>query len=343
MNPFPVCSAHSLPSKPEATRWLIEHVWMDQAVGIVGGEPKLGKSLAALSMAVSLASGTPFLGRFPVAQTGRSLLFAAEDAQHIVRERLEALCRGLRLSLVDLDLQVITVPRLRIDVPDDQQRLLDTVAAIRPKLLLLDPFVRLHNRDENQCVEVAPLLGYLRDLQRTFAVAVVVVHHAKKAAGRARGGQALRGSSEFHAWVDDALYLRRTGERLLLNIEHRAAPCSDPLELRLRVHDRALALELVDPAAGHPAPEPAPSNPDRVLQVLRAAVRPLPLKVLRQGCRMRHADLFRALTSLTDQGRLEKTPAGYRLPQPPLPAAGSASVLGAPLREPVPEPPGALP
>ena len=42
-------------------------------------------------------------------------------------------------------------------------------------------------------------LAYLRELQRHHAVAVLVIHHAKNGAGRARAGQALRGSSEFHA------------------------------------------------------------------------------------------------------------------------------------------------
>ena len=31
------------------------------------------------------------------------------------------------------------------------------------------------------------------------AVAVILVHHARKGAGNIRAGQALRGSSEFHA------------------------------------------------------------------------------------------------------------------------------------------------
>jgi hypothetical protein len=50
------------------------------------------------------------------------------------------------------------------------------------------------------------------------------VHHAKNGAGRARAGQALRGSSEFHAWGGSNLYLRRNGDDLSLSVEHRAPP-----------------------------------------------------------------------------------------------------------------------
>ena len=70
----------------------------------------------------------------------------------------------------------------------------DRCQAAEPRLLILDPFVRLHRIDENASGEVAPLLAYLRELQRRHGLAVLVVHHAK-GAGRARAGQALRGSS----------------------------------------------------------------------------------------------------------------------------------------------------
>ena len=143
---------------------------------------------------------------------GRVLLYAAEDAHHIVRQRLEGICSAAGLALADLDVQVITGPTVRLDLEIDRKALDATIAKLAPRLLVLDPFVRLHRIDENASGEVAPLLAYLRELQRRHGVAVIVVHHAKKGAGRARGGQALRGSSEFHAWGDSNLYLRRNGD-----------------------------------------------------------------------------------------------------------------------------------
>ncbi|MEO6777029.1 MAG: hypothetical protein ABI467_29130, partial [Kofleriaceae bacterium] len=40
--------------------------------------------------------------------------------------------------------------------------LTETIDKLRPRLLILDPFVRLHRIDENLAGEVAPLLAYLR-------------------------------------------------------------------------------------------------------------------------------------------------------------------------------------
>jgi hypothetical protein len=89
--------------------------------------------------------------------------------------------------------------------------------------------VRLHRIDENASGKVAPLLALLRELQRRHGVAVLVVHHARKGAGGVRAGQALRGSSEFHAWGDSNLYLRRDGDGddLSLTVEHRVERIAD--------------------------------------------------------------------------------------------------------------------
>jgi len=180
MTLLPVEPAWRLAERAEEHRWLVTGLWSEQAVGIVGGEPKCCKSFLALDLAVAVASGTPCLRRFAVSRAGRVLLFAAEDALHIVRRRLEGICAAAGLALADLDIQVITAPILRLDLDADRRNLADTVARLLPRLLILDPFVRLHRIDENASGEVAPLLAFLRELQRRHGTAVLVVHHARK-------------------------------------------------------------------------------------------------------------------------------------------------------------------
>jgi RecA-family ATPase len=130
-------------------------------------------------------------------------------------------CR-LGHSAADVDFQslpveVITAPTLRLDAPKDREWLSNTVQARQPRLLILDPLIRLHRVDENDASQIAGLLSYLRQLQRTFHVAVLVVHHARKDANGTRPGQALRGSSELHGWGDSNLYMRRRGAQLTLS------------------------------------------------------------------------------------------------------------------------------
>jgi RecA-family ATPase len=315
VNTLPVEPAYRLSAQADEQRWLVTDLWSEGAVGIVGGEPKCCKSFLALDLAVAVASGQPALRRFVVPDPGRVLLYAAEDAQHIVRARLEGICAAAGCEFAALDVQVITTPTLRLDLQRDRERLGRTIAAFKPRLLILDPFVRLHRIDENSSGEVAPILAYLRELQRRHALAVLVVHHAKKSSAHVRAGQALRGSSELHAWGDSNLYLRRaqTGG-LTLTIEHRAAASLPSLALELTAQGAALGLTVVEKLD---TPVTPPSSLDeRITRVLQEAARPVPPSELRQLCRVRHATLHERLRALTGSGLLLHETAGYRLVVP---------------------------
>jgi len=311
MTLLPVELAHRLVERVEEQRWLVNSLWSEEAVGIIGGEPKCCKSFLALDLAVAVAAGAACLRRFAVPRPGRVLLYAAEDALHIVRQRLEGICVAAGVALADLDVQVITAPTVRLDLEADRRNLDETVAKLQPRLLVLDPFVRLHRIDENASGEVAPLLAYLRELQRRHGVAVTVVHHAKKGASRIRAGQALRGSSEFHAWGDSNLYLRRSGDDLTLTVEHRAAPAMPTITLELAQRHNALALEVLEQRASPTAP--SSSIDERITTALTDAARPLPFSQLRGLCHVRTASLYERLAALTAAGRLVKSGEGYRL------------------------------
>ncbi len=310
MAPFDTQRPCELASLPAERHWLVEGLWGHQAVGIVGGEPKCCKSFLALDIALAVASGSPCLRRYRVTHAGPVVLFAAEDPLHAVRQRLEGIARAADVSFSALDIHVITVPMLRIDLEHDRRRLTDTVSRLRPRLLVLDPFVRLHRVDENAAGDVAPLLAYLRNLQRHFETAVVLVHHARKSS-HARAGQALRGSSELHAWGDSNLYLRRDRDQLRLTIEHRNAPSTPALAVELHTERDAVALRI---AEGQSLPETQTSLPgERVLAALASASQPMTRRALRDACRMRAVSVGNALTALLDQGQIVADINGFRI------------------------------
>src|SRR5271167_3132213 len=235
---LPVVRVGEIPSDELTERWLVEQLWCDNSVGVIGGAPKCAKTWLGLDMALSVATGTPCLGKYAVPQPGPVLVYLAEDALPVVRERVAGMARHRGLDLAGVDIHVITAPTLRLDRGADRTRLLETTRRLRPRLLLLEPLVRLHGIDENDAGEVAELLAYFRSLQRQFELSVLLVHHTRKnAAGGVAAGQGLRGSGDIHAFGDSNLYLRRTREHLVLSSEHRAAPASAPVSLELVASD----------------------------------------------------------------------------------------------------------
>jgi hypothetical protein len=241
------------------------------------------------------------------------LLYPAEDALHIVRRRFNGICAAAGISLAELDVQVITAPSLRLDLEVDRASLDETVARLPPRLLVLDPFVRLHRIDENASGEVAPVLAFLHELQRRHAIAFVLVHHARKGAGTIRAGQALRGSSEFHACGDSNLYLRRdSDDRILLTVEHRAA-AMQAVTLQLAQRDNALALELVQPDRQLERPTAPTSVDQRITAALAEYRQPRPFAELRTSCRVRTTTLYQRLAAMIADGTVVKSADGYSL------------------------------
>ncbi len=312
MNLLPFQRASELSATGPQTQWLVEGLWAEQAVGILGGEPKCCKSFLALDIAVSVASGAACLRQFPVRRAGKVLVFPAEDSLAIVRQRLEGIAGIAQVPFDSLPVEVITAPSVRLDTPTDRQRLTDTVEALRPTLLILDPLIRLHRVDENDATQIATLLSFLRELQRQFQLAVLLVHHARKDSNGSRPGQALRGSSELHGWGDSNLYMRRKGSQLTLSTEHRAAPSQDHIPLQLAQSGSALALRVLERPVSEPKTEPTPV--ERVRAALAQLQEPVfSVQQLRKLCAIRTETLCAALEELTQQGELSRNSKGYQL------------------------------
>lgn len=309
LTPLACVRACELAIKPIEQSWLIEGLWGDQCVGFIFGHPKCNKSWALLDMAVSVASGTPCLGRFAVLRPGPVLVHAAEDHLDTVRTRLAGLCASRDLSWNDLAVHVITEPVVRLDRIEDQERLRRTLDQVRPRALFLDPLVRVYGDvDENSAQEVSRFLSYLRALQREYQMAVVLVHHATKAQGGAHQmGQALRGSGDLYAWVDELVCLRRAPECLMMTIEHRAAASPDPLMVRL-AHQGPKPPHLVVVEGG---PVPQATLAVRVLQHLTRAPDPCVTSEIRAALSLRKETVVDVLRTLESSGQIRRVGRGW--------------------------------
>lgn len=278
----------------QASRWLVEGLVAEQAVGCIGGIPKTGKTWLGLDLAVAVAAGVPALGRYPVDHPGPVLVYTAEDPAPEVRDRVAGIAAAAGVELESLDLGVIHEPVLRLDLDADRNRLDATLAVVKPRLLLLDPLVRLHRSDENSSADISDVLGFLRQMQRQHATAILLVHHVRKS-GPGDTGQALRGSGDLHAWGDSNLYVTRQDGKTVLVPEHRAHPPTPPVVVSIRgTPPRLLAGDV------------APAGPDARIEqrILDALDEPRNRQELRERLKLRNETLTRAVKRLLDQRRV---------------------------------------
>lgn len=291
-------------------RWLVQDLWAEEAVGCIGGTPKSCKTWLALELAVAVATGRHALGRFPVRPSSSApvLLYAAEDSPVAVRDRVAGIAKARDTDLDRLALGLITVDGLRLDLPVHRERLAATLAKVRPRLLVLDPLIRLHRGDENSSAEISELLGWLRTQQREHHTAIMLVHHVRKSAA-GQPGQSLRGSGDLHAWGDSNLYLLRNQGRLVLHAEHRSNPSPPPFGIELAGDPPRLVLQ-------GPVEVDRGDLAERVLAAL--AAQPLTRTELRDRLQIRNETLGTVLTQLEADHRVLRVDGRLAVPVPAL-------------------------
>src|SRR3970040_2270763 len=111
---LPGVRVDQIPREENAQRWLVEQLWGDSSVGVIGGAPKCSKTWLGLDLALSVATGTACLGRYAGHRPGPVLVYLAEDALAVVRERVEGMARHRGLELAGVDIHVITAPSLSL-------------------------------------------------------------------------------------------------------------------------------------------------------------------------------------------------------------------------------------
>jgi biotin operon repressor len=300
--PYATLQAGELVSRTTPLSWIVEGIFLEAGAGILGGAPKSCKSFFALDLCVAIASDTACAGRFRVLTPGPVVILCAEDPPAVISSRLSALARTRNRSLKDLPIEVIVEPAVRL--PEGIDRLEATLAAFSPRLLLLDPLIRLHRADENSASEMSVILDGLRKLARSSKTSILLVHHARKAAAGS-AGTGLRGSSDLHAFGDSNLYLRRLSQDSLLElkVEHRAAAAPAPLRLKLIVDEQA------DPSARFEVLDAARDDDPtarRILDLLAKSDAPLSSSALRGKLGIRNQTVAEALKLLQANGCIKR-------------------------------------
>jgi hypothetical protein len=170
--------------------------------------------------------------------------------------------------------------------------------------------VRLHRLDENNAKDISGILGFLREIQRTYHVAIVLAHHSSKR-GSQRPGQGLRGSSDLHAFGDSNVYLQRQGQEIEVTIEHRSAPNIDPFFISLTGNEESLHLEPLAQQEEQEHPIKA-----RILDCLKTAEKALTRAELRQALRVNNQKLGHAISELTEEKSIVIESSLIKLPNP---------------------------
>lgn len=228
---------------PQKTNWLIHGWWFNEGCGLVTGDEKSAKSILTLTMAMSVASGEPWLRSWPIALQGPVVYVNEEDHRRTVQERIRKLKGPLAIGSLHNRLHICCQRRLEIVTVRGRGRLAALVRRVKPVLLVLDCWRRLAPRvDENESKVVSEILGWLRKLQIETGCAIVLVHHWRKMGQKgdeAHKAQRMRGSGDFSAWYDNQITVEHKKGSNVYTISgfHRSAGDSDEQNVHIVFDD----------------------------------------------------------------------------------------------------------
>lgn len=293
-------SYRDLMSRPtKRTSWLVDGIWSDEAHGMMAGEAKSYKTLLCLDLAVSVASGTPFLGKFPVPSIGPVLIVQEENQEGDIRDRLmritasrnigPALRKKLTIDFgADLPIAVRNNTGFSFINEDDMKELEKYIRANRPKLIIFDPLYLLTpGLNENLSADMTPILNDLLRLKQKYGCGIMIVHHYRKPATdgqprSTRSADRVSGTGVFHRWIASAVYVERPDETLPLvrvSSEHRshASPGAFAVRFDLGTDDDLHYAATVEPWSGVQSERSVsrPTTDDELIEAILASAKPL--------------------------------------------------------------------
>lgn len=192
----------------EPLGWLVEDVIAHVTHGMIAGEKKTFKTWLALHLAIAVASGEAFLGRFKVPVPMPVVYFVGEGGRGPTQRRLSVLKR--RMGVVrDLPLH------LCFNVaPVSGQRFreaFDRSLDLHPGLVIVDPWYAYHGASTNasNLFEEGGLLTGLSAPAAEAGTSLFIVNHFNKTGGgRSLDRITQSGSAE---WVDSWMLLSHRG------------------------------------------------------------------------------------------------------------------------------------
>jgi hypothetical protein len=235
MSAFRANAAHTIP-------FLIEDLWPVQSLGFIASPPKKGKTWLALSLAISVATGTGFLHSFNASEPRKILYLALEGNRKALLDRFGSLCRGSNLDPESEQLEENFMWSYRppgINLSDQAWAadLAQTVNEENVELVIVDVLRNAARMKENDASEFAALR---MNLESTLRVASVgILHHFVKLSETSKErtpAERMSGTGAIYGALDVGMFITGTDDRdrkIRIEFEGRDIAMPDPTWARL--------------------------------------------------------------------------------------------------------------
>lgn len=170
--------------------YLVRDVLIAGQVAVIGAPKKTLKTSICCDLALSLATATPFLGKFEVPNPCRVLMLSGESGPAKLQTTFQLIARARDLSLTTdmIHIEHEVIPQLACS--EHLRVLAEKIIELQADVVILDPlYLMLLGGSERpinpaDMFQMGKLLRGVDETIRTTNATLILVHHATKAAGR---------------------------------------------------------------------------------------------------------------------------------------------------------------
>ncbi len=183
--------------------YLVDRLIPEAGITILSGSPGVFKTYNLLQIAMCVANGDPYLGRF-AAQRTNVLIIDKENGDFLLTKRLFELG-------ADSDLPIFFTENMQFELTDDSvEEMVKKCHELDIKLVIIDSLIRVHSSEENSSKEMSQVFNRLRRFTENGIAVLVTQHHRKQGAnGFGNMREMIRGSSDIPAASDSNISIIR--------------------------------------------------------------------------------------------------------------------------------------
>ncbi|MFB6226433.1 MAG: AAA family ATPase, partial [Candidatus Paceibacteria bacterium] len=211
-------------------KWLVDSLIPHPGITIIGGNPGNYKTWITQDIALCISRGENFLDHFET-QKGNVLVVDEENHLRVIKERMEMLGADKE------KLYYLNQRGVKVDDEEKVYKLKHKLNKYNIKLLILDSFIRVHDKNENSSEEVSKVFGKLKEIVKKD-ISILITHHLRKGQQNTptNDSYGLRGSSDILAAIETYLKVENKEDNLLVlkNPKMRQAPTSEPIRVEIK-------------------------------------------------------------------------------------------------------------
>lgn len=158
------------------TKWLVNGLIPQEHAILLLGRPHRGKSWLTEQLAVCVASGTPFLEEFEVAQ--KSVILIDEDSPtDVLKRRLRRLAKGIDKDIKDLPISISSLDGFILWNTTDMAILIGKIKERHNPLVIIDCLEKVMMGQKLDRTDAATKATSLWNELKVAGATVIIIHH----------------------------------------------------------------------------------------------------------------------------------------------------------------------